>query len=288
MRFLSFSHHGRSSFGFVVNDEIADVGAMYPQYPTLADFIASDIFADRDGQLAGRCEPGIKLSEVEFEPVIPRAEKVICLSRNYMDHQKEAVAGGLDRKITDYPPIFLRVWRSLTGHRRPMVLPRVSQQLDWEGELAVVIGKGGRHIPASEAMKHVAGYSCFNDGSIRDYQHHAYQITPGKNFAETGPLGPFLVTPDEIADPENLTLETRVNGEVVQSTSTSLMIFGIARIIEYCSDIFPLAPGDVIATGTPSGVGWGRRPQVWLRAGDTVEVVISGVGVLSNTVVAEG
>jgi 2-keto-4-pentenoate hydratase/2-oxohepta-3-ene-1,7-dioic acid hydratase in catechol pathway len=286
VKFVSFQFGGRSSWGLVRDQAIVDLGSHLPRHSTLCDFIASPDFANRDAVVA-RLGPSIDLSEVRFDPVIPRPEKIICLSRNYMDHHKEAVAGGLDRKITDFPPIFLRIWRSVVGHQEPMLLPRVSEQLDWEGELAVVIGRQGRHVPVSEAMNYVAGYACFNEGSVRDYQHHAYQITPGKNFNRSGSFGPYLVTPDELPAPLHLGLQTRINGMTVQSSNTSNMIFGIERTISYCSDIFDLVPGDVLAMGTPSGVGWGRNPKVWLKAGDRVDVEIEGVGLLSNPVKAE-
>jgi 2-keto-4-pentenoate hydratase/2-oxohepta-3-ene-1,7-dioic acid hydratase in catechol pathway len=286
VKFVSFQVGGRPSWGLVRDQAIVDLGSHFPQHSTLSDFIASPDFANRDAVVA-RLEPSIDLSAVRFDPVIPRPEKIICLSRNYMDHHKEAVAGGLDRKITDFPPIFLRIWRSVVGHQEPMLLPRVSEQFDWEGELAVVIGCQGRHIPVSEAMNYVAGYACFNEGSVRDFQHHACQITAGKNFNKSGSFGPYLVTPDELPAPPNLDLQTRINDTTVQSSNTSNMIFGIERTISYCSDIFDLVPGDVLAMGTPSGVGWGRSPKVWLKAGDRVDVEIEGVGLLSNHVKAE-
>ena len=286
MKFLSFQYDGRSSWGCLRDQAIVDLGALYRQYRSLADFLSSPDFASRDSVLA-RLVPTVDLSRATFDPVIPQPEKIICLARNYMDHHREAVAGGLDRKLTDFPPIFLRLSRSVVGHQNPIVLPRVSEQFDWEGELAVIIGRAGRHIPETDAMTYVAGYSCFNDGSVRDYQHHAYQITPGKNFSDSGSFGPYLVTPDELPDPLALSLETRVNGKTMQSSNTANLIFGIAKTISYCSDIFTLMPGDVVATGTPSGVGWGRNPKVWLKAGDRVEVEIERVGLLSNQVKAE-
>jgi 2-keto-4-pentenoate hydratase/2-oxohepta-3-ene-1,7-dioic acid hydratase in catechol pathway len=286
VKFLSFQCDGRSSWGYLCDQAIVDLGMQYPQYRSLADFLSSPEFTSRDATL-GRLTPTIDLSRVTFDPVIPQPEKIICLARNYMDHHKEAVAGGLDRKLTDFPPIFLRLWRSVVGHEQPIVLPRVSEQFDWEGELAVIIGRAGRHIPEADAMTYVAGYSCFNDGSIRDYQHHAYQITPGKNFSDSGSFGPYLVTPDELPETLELSLETRVNGEPMQSSTTANLIFSVAKTISYCSDIFPLVPGDVVATGTPSGVGWGRNPKVWLKVGDRVEVEIERVGLLSNQVKAE-
>lgn len=189
-----------------------------------------------------------------------RPEKIILIARNYLDHHNEAVAAGLKREVTKYPPIFLRVRRSQVGHETPLIRPKVSQELDWEGELAVIIGKTGRHISEKDALGYVAGYSVYNDASVRDWQFHAQQIAAGKNFAGTGAFGPWMVTPDEIGDPSTLKIETRINGQVAQSSSTSHLIFEIPRLIHYMSTIFDLVPGDVIVTGTPSGVGFARKP----------------------------
>jgi 2-keto-4-pentenoate hydratase/2-oxohepta-3-ene-1,7-dioic acid hydratase in catechol pathway len=286
MKLLSFSEGGRESWGAVVGDALVDLGRALPQYPTLADFVGSDDFARREALVAAN-KPGPKLSEIRFLPVIPRPEKIVCAVRNYLDHHNEAVAFGMKREITEFPPIFLRVWRSQVGHNAPVIRPKVSDNLDWEGELAVVIGKGGRHIPESEAANHIAGYSIYNDVSVRDWQRHAQQIASGKNFVGTGPFGPWLVTPDEIGDPSKLTLETRVNGKVEQKSDTSMLIFSIPRLINYASTIFDLVPGDVIATGTPAGVGFTRKPPVFLKPGDVVEVEIEKIGVLRNPVVDE-
>jgi 2-keto-4-pentenoate hydratase/2-oxohepta-3-ene-1,7-dioic acid hydratase in catechol pathway len=283
MKLVSFSHHNQESFGAVVDGGIVDLGG---QFPTLADFIASPDFARRD-QIVAAHTPSLKLADIRYLPVIPRPEKIVCAVRNYLDHHREAVAHGMDRQLTEFPPIFLRVWRSQVGHNQPVIRPRVSTQLDWEGELAVIIGKAGRHIPESEAISHVAGYSIYNDVSVRDYQRHAQQIAAGKNFVGTGPFGPWLVTRDEVPDPSRLKLETRLNGAMVQSSDTSLLIFSIERLISYCSDIFDLVPGDVIATGTPAGVGFTRKPPLFLKAGDVVEVEIEKLGILSNPVIDE-
>lgn len=286
MKLLSFSLQHKESWGAVVGDGIADLGKALPQFATLADFIASPDFARRD-QIVAAHKPDLKLSQITYLPVIPRPEKIICAVRNYMDHHKEAVAHGMDRQITEFPPIFLRVWRSQVGHNQPVIRPKVSTHLDWEGELAVVIGKGGRHIPESEAMDHVAGYSIYNDVSVRDYQRHAQQIAAGKNFVGTGPFGPWMVTKEEIADPANLKLEVRLNGQVMQSSNTNNLIFDIPTIINYCSTIFDLVPGDVLATGTPAGVGWSRKPPIFMKPGDVCEVEIEKIGVLRNPVTQE-
>jgi 2-keto-4-pentenoate hydratase/2-oxohepta-3-ene-1,7-dioic acid hydratase in catechol pathway len=287
MKLLSFSHAGKESWGAVVSgDQIVDLGKAIPQHPTLADFVGSVDFERRDALVAAQT-PSLTLADITYLPVIPRPEKIICAVRNYLDHHNEAVAFGMKREITEFPPIFLRVWRSQVAHNAPVIRPKVSDNLDWEGELAVIIGKGGRHIPESEAMDHVAGYSIYNDVSVRDWQRHAQQIASGKNFVGTGPFGPWMVTPDAIGDPTRLKLETRVNGKVEQTSDTSMLIFSIARLINYSSTIFDLVPGDVIATGTPAGVGFTRKPPVFLKAGDVVEVEIENIGVLRNPVINE-
>jgi len=286
MKLLSFSEGHRESWGAVSGDAVVDLGRALPQHPTLADFLGSADYHRRDAIMAAH-KPGPKLADISFLPVIPRPEKIVCAVRNYLDHHNEAVAFGMKREITEYPPIFLRVWRSQVGHNAPVIRPKVSDNLDWEGELAVVIGKGGRHITQADAWTHIAGYSIYNDVSVRDWQRHAQQIASGKNFVGTGPFGPWLVTPDEIGDPTRLKLETRVNGNVVQSSDTSMLIFSIPRLIEYSSTIFDLVPGDVIATGTPAGVGFTRKPPIFLQPGDVVEVEIEHIGVLRNPVVDE-
>jgi 2-keto-4-pentenoate hydratase/2-oxohepta-3-ene-1,7-dioic acid hydratase in catechol pathway len=286
MKLLSFSEGNRESWGAVSGDAVVDLALALAQYPTLADFLGSADYERRDAIVAAQ-KPGPKLKDIRFLPVIPRPEKIVCAVRNYLDHHNEAVAFGMKREITEYPPIFLRVWRSQVGHNAPVIRPKVSDNLDWEGELAVVIGKGGRHITQADAWSHVAGYAIYNDVSVRDWQRHAQQIASGKNFVGTGPFGPWLVTPDEIGDPTKLKLETRVNGNVVQSSDTSMLIFSIPRLIEYASTIFDLVPGDVIATGTPAGVGFTRKPPVFLKPGDVVEVEIENIGILRNPVVDE-
>jgi 2-keto-4-pentenoate hydratase/2-oxohepta-3-ene-1,7-dioic acid hydratase in catechol pathway len=201
---------------------------------------------------------------------------------NYDEHRQET-----GREPTKYPTLFLRIAASQVGHRQPMVRPKASVELDYEGELAVILGKSGRHIPESEAMSYIAGYSCYNDGSVRDWQRHTTQFGPGKNFHRTGAFGPWLVTKDELPDPYRQTLVTRVSGEELQRTEVSAMTFKIEFLIHYLSTVYELRPGDVISTGTPGGVGSKRNPQRFLKAGDHVEVEISGIGILSNLVIDE-
>ena len=217
-----------------------------------------------------------------FAPVLPRPNAVWCVGLNYEDHRLET-----GRERAAFPTLFTRFASSLVGHGEPMIRPMLSRKLDYEGELAVVIGTPGRHIPASEALDHVAGYACFNDGSVRDFQRHSSQFAAGKNFFQTGAFGPWLVTADEIPDPQNLSVETRVNGKVRQRGHTSQMTWPIRELIAYLSGITPLAPGDVLVTGTPSGVGVARTPPVFLEPGDLVEVEIEGLGVLFNRIRGE-
>ncbi len=222
------------------------------------------------------------MDEVELLPVIPDPPAIWCVGVNYDEHRKET-----GRQPTEYPTLFLRIAASQVGHLQAMIRPKASVELDYEGELAVVIGRPGRHIPESDAMRHVAGYSCYNDGSVRDWQRHTTQFGPGKNFHRTGAFGPWLVTADELPDPYRQTLVTRVSGEELQRTKIGAMTFKIEFLIHYLSTVYELRPGDVISTGTPGGVGSKRNPPRFLKAGDQVEVEISGIGILSNPVADE-
>lgn len=218
-----------------------------------------------------------------FLPPVARPAKIICLGLNYRDHAEEAGLG-----IPDFPVLFGRFASSLIGHDAPIILPRVSEQLDWEAELVVVLSKGGKNIAEASALDHVAGYSVFNDASIRDYQLRTPQWTAGKNFDDTGAFGPWLVTPDELPQgAAGLKIECRVNGEVMQSSNTGNLIFSVANTIHLLSTFMTLEAGDVIVMGTPGGVGVARDPQIWMKAGDICEVEIEGVGLLSNPIVAE-
>ena len=285
MKLISYVYQGRASWGAVVGNDVIDLGRS-TGLATLADFLGSAQFARRDSLLADATRAAA-LDDVTLQPVIPQPEKIFCTVRNYMEHHQEAVDAGLQVSLSEQPPIFVRTWRSQCAHGAPIVRPRVSDSLDWEGELAVVIGKGGRDIAEADAYDHVAGYACYNDASVREWQFHAKQIAAGKNFESTGGFGPWLVTADEIAPGRSLWLQTRVNGEVVQSSETRYMIFSIPKLIHYLSTITTLSPGDVIATGTPEGVGFGRKPPRYMQPGDVCEVEIEAVGLLCNPVVAQ-
>jgi 2-keto-4-pentenoate hydratase/2-oxohepta-3-ene-1,7-dioic acid hydratase in catechol pathway len=224
--------------------------------------------------------PTYELAEVEFQPVIPDPHAIWCAALNYQAHADE---GKWPKQ--DYPGMFLRVADSQCGHEQPLVRPRISERFDYEGELAAIIGQPCRDVPAGEALGVVAGYACYNEGSVRDWQRHTAQITPGKNFWSTGAFGPWMVTADDFGDPRDHVLTTRLNGQVVQHSSIADMLFDLPYLISYLSTICHLLPGDVIVTGTPGGVGARQTPPRFLRHGDSVEVEIDGIGVLRNPVV---
>ncbi len=278
MKLASYALNGEPTFGAVVGDGVVTLGGRSAPWPTLRDALAADALGSL--RAAAGKQPDRTLSAITFLPVIPDPEKIICVGINYKSHGEET-----GRDTMSNPQIFLRLANTLVGHDGAMVRPKVSTHFDFEGELAVIIGRGGRHIAERDALAHVAGYSCFVDGSVRDYQKHS--VTAGKNFIGTGPLGPWMVTADEIPDPTRLTLMTRLNGREMQRSGTDMLIYSIRRIIAYASEITPLAPGDVIATGTPAGVGHRRNPPLWMKAGDVLEVEITGIGTLRSRIVDE-
>jgi 2-keto-4-pentenoate hydratase/2-oxohepta-3-ene-1,7-dioic acid hydratase in catechol pathway len=282
MRLLSFQRAGRASFGIAADDGVIDAGArLGGKFATLREVLAGGALgALRDMQGSA---PDFALESVEFLPPIPdAAAKILCVGVNYLPHIAE-----MGRERPEYPVLFVRFADSLVGHGEPLIRPRVSTKYDYEGELAVVIGRRARHVRKTEALDCVAGYACFNDGSVRDFQRHGPQWTAGKNFHHSGSFGPWLVTSDEQPDPARFHLTTRLNGKVVQDESVGNLCFDVPALIEYCSTWAQLEPGDVIVTGTPGGVGAGRTPPLWLEPGDTVEVEISGVGTLRNRVSEE-
>jgi 2-keto-4-pentenoate hydratase/2-oxohepta-3-ene-1,7-dioic acid hydratase in catechol pathway len=278
MKLLSFDDQGKEYFGAVSGDGIVTLNDK-TGLPNLRAALAAGAM-DAMRKAAQDSRPDRKLADVTFLPVIPHPNKILCAGVNYRSHAAE-----VGRELPKQPSMFVRFTDTLVGHEGEMIRPTVSDNFDFEGELTLVIGKGGRHIKAERALDHVAGYTCFVDGSVRDYQK--FSVTSGKNFPGTGPLGPWLVTTDEIPDPAKLTLTTRLNGTQVQHSPTSQLIYSIPQIIAFCSDFTALSPGDVIATGTPEGVGHGRKPPLWMKAGDTLEVEITGIGTLRTRIVDE-
>ena len=281
MKFASFQIGGTASWGLVDGDTVADLGAaLGGRFPDLKSAIVAG--ALDEAARAATAAPRHALSAIVWLPVIPNPDKILCIGLNYENHRKET-----GRTEVENPTVFGRFANSQTSHLADIIRPHNSTQLDYEGELAIVIGKAGRHISRADAWSHIAGYACYNEGSVRDFQRHTHQFTPGKNFPNTGAFGPWMVTPDEVGPVDKLRLQTRVNGEVVQDALIEQMIFDIPRQIEYCSSFTRLEPGDVIATGTPGGVGARRTPPLWLKPGDLVEVEIDRVGLLRNGVADE-
>jgi len=279
MKLCSFTKDGASSYGLVTDNGIVDLGK-YFDAPTLRDFLAG---GDLAAAAALASEPAdYAFDEVNHDPVIPNPDKIICVGLNYHTHIEET-----GREETPNPVLFARYAGSQIGHDRPLIKPLESDLFDYEGEVAVIIGKEGRRIPEADALDYVAGYACYNDASVRDWQKHTHQFMPGKTFADTGAFGPWMVTADEIPDPTKMHLQTRLNGEVVQDTDVSMLVTSIPRLIAYCSTILPLLPGDVIVSGTPGGVGARRNPPLWMKDGDICEVEVSGIGTLSNPIRAE-
>lgn len=279
MRLISFLYpNGTASYGTTDGTIINDAGAdLSGQYADLRAVFAADAVAE----LAGK-GPQIAFESVTLLPPVPNPDKILCIGLNYMSHIKET-----GREKPKYPSIFTRYPSSLVGHGVPLVRPKASTAFDYEGELAVVIGKGGRHISQADAWDHIAGYSCFNDGSIRDFQVHTSQFWPGKSFEASGSMGPWIVTPDEVGDITAQTLVTRIEGNVEQQAGIDDLAISIPEMIAYASTVINLLPGDVIATGTPGGVGRFREPQLYLKPGMQAEVEISGIGILKNGIVDE-
>jgi 2-keto-4-pentenoate hydratase/2-oxohepta-3-ene-1,7-dioic acid hydratase in catechol pathway len=280
MKFLSFRAGAAAHYGLAECNKVVDLTPRL-KYPDLKALIAAGGFPEA-ARAAKGATADFTLDQIVFDPVIPNPDKIVCVGLNYHDHLNET---GMTK--FPYPSTFLRFADTQLGHLQPVVRPKNSETLDYECELAAIIGKGGRHISEADALNHVAGYSCYNDVSVRDHQRHSSQWTPGKNFPATGPFGPFLVTPDDVGDLKGKKIQTRLNGKVEQSATLDMMIFSVPQLIAYISSWAPLGPGDVIVTGTPGGVGWVREPPLWMKPGDTVEVEIDGVGLLKNSVVAE-
>lgn len=281
MRLISFLAGGRPDFGICNARGVVALGRRLGGIADLRSLLAHDGIAAAARAAAG-ADADYRLDEIAWLPPIPNPAKILCIGLNYEDHRVETA-----RPKSEHPTVFTRFADTQVGHEGLLVKPRHSSKMDYEGELAVVIGKPGRDIAAADALAHVAGYACYDDASIRDFQGHTTQFTPGKNFPATGGFGPCLVTPDEAGAIGAQRLQTRLNGRVMQEARLGDMIFPVQRLIAYISSWTPLAAGDVIVTGTPGGVGMKRVPPVYLQDGDEIVVEIDGIGLLRNRVAAE-
>ena len=279
MKFLSYSVSNKISYGVLIKDHVIDLGSRIPNSTLLSIISDGSIVKIQDQALT--YDPDFSVSEIQFHKPLLNGGRFICVGKNYKGHLAEA-----NMKLPDFPSMFLRLDTSVVAHNENLISPKVSTHFDFEGELALIIGKPGRHIKKVDALSHIAGYSIFMDGSIRDFQFQ-HSLTAGKNFYATGSFGPYFVTSDEVGDPTQLDLKTRLNGIEVQHTKTDDLIFDIPCLIEYISSYTNLLPGDVIATGTPEGVGFARTPPLWMKAGDHLEVEISKLGTLSHLVIDE-
>lgn len=282
MKLISYYKEGKAHYGAIVEGGVVELTKRFPAVPDLASLVADPSLVQQAGLQVQSAKADYPVSSIVFAPVIPNPGKVICVGINYVAHAEEA-----GRKVGQYPVIFQRFAETLLAHDEPLVRPKVSNEFDFEAELAVVIGKGGAHIDPADAMDHVAGYTCFNDASVRDWQFHTHQYGMGKTFRKTGALGPWLVPAAEIPDYRQLVVRGVLNGEQLQEGSLSELAFDIPHLISYVSKALPWNPGDILATGTPSGIGFKRNPPIFLKPGDVFEVVISEIGTLSNSVIDE-
>ena len=281
MRITSYSIDGIKTFGVVTDDGVIDAKPLAGGPQSLKDAIAAGSM-DMIAEATVKRSADHSIDEVEFLPVIPDPDKIIAVGLNYRSHVLE---GGRD--IPEWPMIFTRFANSQVGHGQPMIKPNVSEMFDFEGEMAVIIGESCRHVSEADALSVVAGYACYNDGSIRDYQRHTSQFVPGKSFYKSGAFGPWMVTADEIPDPGALTLMTRLNGKEMQHATTDDLLFSIPQLIHYLTTVTELVPGDVIVSGTTGGVGCYRDPPVFMKDGDIIEIELDKIGVLRNPVVNE-
>jgi len=277
MKFVSFLNQGVPSYGLVQGEHVLDLKPLFgDRAPDLKTLIALDLLGAA-AEAAGQHAATLRFSQLTLLPVIPNPNKIVCVGLNYGEHVRET-----GKQVTECPVLFLRTTESQVAHGQDIIRPPESHRLDYEGEIAIVIGRGGRRISEADSWSHIAGYSCYNDGSIRDWQVATSQWTPGKNFYRTGAFGPWMVSADEIAPDQQMTLVTRLNGQEMQRATTDMMIHSIPRQIAYISAFIPLEAGDVIVTGTPGGVGNKRTPPVFMKPGDVVEIDIDAIGVLRN------
>jgi 2-keto-4-pentenoate hydratase/2-oxohepta-3-ene-1,7-dioic acid hydratase in catechol pathway len=284
MKFVGFVGASGARLGVVEGDHVVDLRSVDPRVPDdLGELLArenGDLKRIADWARNAPASARLPLAGIKFALPVARPGKIICLGLNYLEHVKEG-----PNKIPDFPTIFMRSSTSLAPHLSALLRPRVSEQFDYEAELVAVIGRRGKHIKVADALSHVAGYSCFNDGSLRNFQRRTTQWDMGKNFDRTGGFGPWMVTADELPPgARGLRIQSRINGQVLQDDNTKNMMFPVAETIADVSQAMTLEPGDILVTGTPSGVGYPRKPPVWMKEGDTVEVEIEGVGILRNAV----
>jgi 2-keto-4-pentenoate hydratase/2-oxohepta-3-ene-1,7-dioic acid hydratase in catechol pathway len=289
MRILAFDKSGNPTLGVRRGDEVVDLSVAAPDLPgDLPALLAGgdDAMARAKSAVDGASGDAVRSAEgLSYHPTIWNPGKIICVGLNYAAHAAEAQSD--TSTVQDYPSLFLRVTTTLVGHEQSLVVPKASSNLDYEAEMVAVIGKSGSGISKANALDHIAGYSVFNEGSVRDYQFKSSQWTSGKNFDATGGFGPDFVTADEVpAGGKGLRIQTRLNGDTMQDANTATMIFDIPTLIEIITEVMTLHPGDVIVTGTPEGVGFARTPPVWMKPGDVCEIDLEGVGVLRNTIVA--
>jgi 2-keto-4-pentenoate hydratase/2-oxohepta-3-ene-1,7-dioic acid hydratase in catechol pathway len=280
MKLASYIADGQEVYGVVTVDGVITMNQRFGGHAaSLREAITGGLLPQiKEAAAHGRADH--KISDIKFLPVIPNPEKIMCVGINYKSHAAEH-----GTEVPKAPNIFLRFVNTLVPHEGEMIRPKVSTSFDFEGELALVIGKAGRHIKQADALSYIAGYTCFCDATVRDFTK--YSLAASKNFIGSGPLGPWMVTADEIPDPTKLTMTTRLNGQEMQKSGTDMLIHDIPRIIEFCSMFTPLTPGDIIATGTPDGIGAKRTPPVWMKSGDVLEVEISGIGTLRNKIADE-
>ena len=278
MKFVSFLQKGQAKFGISDDKNITDLTGKIKGANTLKELIANNGISDAK-EYAKKNPGNINLDQIEYLPVIPNPGKIICVGLNYSEHVKET-----GRTVEQNPVIFLRVPESQTAHKQPIQRPKVSTHLDYECEMAVIMGDAGKHIKPENALKNIVGYSCYNESTVRDWQQHTRQFGMGKNFEKTGSFGPHMVLAESISDYTKLSIQTRLNGKVMQEAKLSQLIFDIPTLISYVSKAIPWRAGDVLVTGTPGGVGFKRKPPIFMKEGDQVEVEISEIGILSNII----
>ena len=278
MKFVSFLQKSQAKFGISDGKNITDLTGKINGANTLKELISNKGIEEAK-QYAKKNPGDISLDKIEYLPVIPNPGKIICVGLNYSEHVKET-----GRTVEQNPVIFFRVPESQTAHKQVIQRPKVSESLDYECEMAVIMGDAGKHIKPEDALKHIVGYSCYNESTVRDWQQHTRQFGMGKNFEKTGSFGPHMVLAENISDYTKLSIQTRLNGKVMQEAKLSQLIFDIPTLISYISKAIPWRAGDVLVTGTPGGVGFKRKPPIFMKEGDQVEVEISEIGILSNII----